>query len=301
MISIPEPCHEDFSAMTPTERGAFCQKCSIDTFDFRNLSSEQINQIVKEKKGEHLCGRFYSHQLDDLNAGFIAWKNQSKKTFQSKFLMACLIVFGLTLFSCETEDKGQLEHINFSELLQNPEVDEKEKTKYINQGFSTQEIDLLEYLQKDKSNQEVECKFIEETAGEIIEFEENEYNSYHIAGGISFVDTEYQVYLKDTIPDTTDSSILPDPIVPISIFEATAFPNPTQTKSTLALEVNEKNQFDILLYDINGRMIQEIYSGELNEGRQQFEVNLTGQQTGMYIVNVISKQQKETLKIQKLN
>jgi len=44
MISIPDPCSEDFTKMTPTERGAFCSKCQIDTFDFRNVSNNDINK-----------------------------------------------------------------------------------------------------------------------------------------------------------------------------------------------------------------------------------------------------------------
>jgi hypothetical protein len=33
-ISIKEPCHEDWSKMTATEKGAFCQKCALEVIDF---------------------------------------------------------------------------------------------------------------------------------------------------------------------------------------------------------------------------------------------------------------------------
>ena len=50
MISIPKPCNENFSKMTPTQRGAFCSKCQIDTFDFREVSNQDINKIILKSK-----------------------------------------------------------------------------------------------------------------------------------------------------------------------------------------------------------------------------------------------------------
>ncbi|UKN02770.1 T9SS type A sorting domain-containing protein [Paracrocinitomix mangrovi] len=104
-ISIPTPCHENWEDFTPTQKGAFCGSCQIDVFDFSNKSPNEIKQILKENAGKHLCGRFKKSQLDELNDNFYAWENQSPRSFQSKFLYACLVAFGMTLFtSCETSD-----------------------------------------------------------------------------------------------------------------------------------------------------------------------------------------------------
>ena len=138
MISIPDPCNEDFSKMTPTERGAFCNKCSIDTFDFRHLSTGEINTIIKDNAGQHLCGRFNKSQLEELNAGFLNWKNQNPRVFQSKFILACIMVFGLTLFSCE--DEQAVQEINQIELTQ----ENISKAKFINTDVAITEIDLLD-------------------------------------------------------------------------------------------------------------------------------------------------------------
>ena len=99
MISIPNPCSEDFDKMTPTEKGAYCKVCSTDTYDFRKLTDNQIYQIMDENKGKHICGRFTKGQIESLNApAFFTWKNQTRRTFQSKFLLACVLVFWVDTF-----------------------------------------------------------------------------------------------------------------------------------------------------------------------------------------------------------
>ena len=67
MLSIPNPCNEDFTKMTPTERGAFCNKCAIDTYDFRKLSNLEIKEILLAKSNEPKCGQFYPKQIEEFN------------------------------------------------------------------------------------------------------------------------------------------------------------------------------------------------------------------------------------------
>lgn len=111
-IHIPEPCHENWADFTPTEKGGFCHSCSIDVVDFSNKSPEEIKQILKENTGKHMCGRFKKSQLEELNDSFYAWDNQSPRSFQSKFLYACLVVFGMSLFtSCNINEQHVLGEI----------------------------------------------------------------------------------------------------------------------------------------------------------------------------------------------
>lgn len=304
MIHIPDPCNEDFSKMTATERGAFCQKCSIDTFDFRHMSTEQINHVLLKHKGEHVCGRISTQQLEALNAGFLNWKNQSKKTFQSKFIMALVMVFGLTLFACQDEEKETIQELNKIEL-----TSDDGQIAYINQEHDLSELDLLNYLTPEYEVPEliepIEC-FIE--SGEIV-YEEDVVQDVRyyetagmIAGGLSYTDYTYLEYVEDTTTTDSSESILAEPILTNpDYFEAKAFPNPTQAFSTIAIEVETEGQFDITVYNMNGQLIQSIHSGELYAGRHQFELDLSSVESGMYLINIISKDQQEVLKVQKLN
>lgn len=61
-INIPEPCHEDWSKMTPEEKGRHCSLCKKTVFDFTNKTDETI---VKTFKAEgKVCGRFKTTQLN---------------------------------------------------------------------------------------------------------------------------------------------------------------------------------------------------------------------------------------------
>ena len=111
-ISIPEPCHENWADFTPTQKGAFCGSCQIDVVDFSNKTPDEVKAILKENAGKHMCGRFRKSQLDELNHEFAAWEHQSTSSFQSKFLYACLIVFGMSLFtSCNMSEQNFLSGI----------------------------------------------------------------------------------------------------------------------------------------------------------------------------------------------
>ena len=104
-ISINEPCHENWTAMTSSEKGAFCGKCQIDVVDFSNKSPIEVKLILQENVGKHMCGRFKKTQLDDINLDYSNWETQSLRTFQSKFVYALVVVFGMTLFSCNTPEE----------------------------------------------------------------------------------------------------------------------------------------------------------------------------------------------------
>jgi len=61
-ITIPEPCHENWDQMTPTEKGKFCGVCTKEVIDFSKSSDEEL--IKKIGKGKNLCGRFNTSQLN---------------------------------------------------------------------------------------------------------------------------------------------------------------------------------------------------------------------------------------------
>lgn len=73
-VRIEEPCHEKWNEMIPTQRGAFCQKCAKDVYDFSARDLNQIKEILHSNLGQQLCGRFSPIQLQELSADFDAWK-----------------------------------------------------------------------------------------------------------------------------------------------------------------------------------------------------------------------------------
>ncbi|PHS00765.1 MAG: hypothetical protein COA80_02720 [Leeuwenhoekiella sp.] len=61
-LHIPEPCHEDWSQMSPREQGRFCASCAKEVIDFTALSCKQITEKVKS--GKSICGRYRKDQLE---------------------------------------------------------------------------------------------------------------------------------------------------------------------------------------------------------------------------------------------
>ena len=309
MLTIPEPCHEDFNKMTPTERGAFCSKCQIDTFDFRDLSNMEINQILLKHKNDHLCGQFTNAQLKSLNKEFETWKNQQTKTFRSKFMLALLLVFGLSLFSCEEEESEVILG------LQNISLSESATTKnYVNDEVE-ETLDLFDYV--DESKPEVddtpletcEEKTIEVVGTESIIEDDRVMQTAgvpdymeRIAGGVGSYSATYVAYLEEVVDTIEEESILPEKIeVDPFLFEAKAYPNPTKGNATLEIDIDQPGQFDIQLFDFSGQLIETIHSGELPQGRNRFEMEMAHLPSGMYFARIISGSQTETVKVQRVN
>lgn len=63
-LSIPEPCHENWADMTPTEKGRFCAACQKEVVDFTNMREAELVAFFRKKKTGSVCGRFNDTQLN---------------------------------------------------------------------------------------------------------------------------------------------------------------------------------------------------------------------------------------------
>ncbi|UTW65414.1 carboxypeptidase-like regulatory domain-containing protein [bacterium SCSIO 12643] len=62
-LTIPKPCHEDWSQMTPVEQGRACEICQKNVLDFTRKSDAEIHNTFKSKP-QNVCARFKPEQLD---------------------------------------------------------------------------------------------------------------------------------------------------------------------------------------------------------------------------------------------
>ncbi|NHM08315.1 hypothetical protein G4D82_13890 [Flavobacterium sp. CYK-4] len=61
-IEIPKPCNENWSQMTPTERGMFCSNCKKEVIDFTHFSNYELAKRIN--KEQNICGRFLPSQIN---------------------------------------------------------------------------------------------------------------------------------------------------------------------------------------------------------------------------------------------
>lgn len=102
-------------------------------------------------------------------------------------------------------------------------------------------------------------------------------------------------------PIEEEESILSEQIfTDLYIFEAKAYPNPTRDNTTIELDIEISSNFTIQLFDMNGRLVEQIYDGQLESGRQSFNTDLYEYMPGLYFISIQSLFQQETLKIQKI-
>ena len=105
-ISIPTPCHEDWSNMTPNEKGRNCSSCAKTVVDFTGMSDEQVKYFFLNKKEERVCGRFRNEQLHRITIELPAHIFHISMPVWKKFLVAVLLAYSATLFSCDTKLNG---------------------------------------------------------------------------------------------------------------------------------------------------------------------------------------------------
>lgn len=114
-IYIPEPCHENWGAMTPNEQGRFCSSCQKTVVDFTKFTTQDIQNYFAKHYGQKVCGRFNNQQLSAIHIQ-IPKNVFSYIPASRKFALALFIVFGTTLFSC-TDNNGNKATIGKIEVV----------------------------------------------------------------------------------------------------------------------------------------------------------------------------------------
>lgn len=310
-IQIDNPCDENLDQMKPTENGGFCQKCSTDVYDFSKLNLLEIKKIFLKNKDQHMCGRFENKQLDELNHDFEVWKMNQPKAFQSKFIFALLLVFGMTLFSCSEEEAQQIANLNAIELKS--ALAESDRV-LSNKVFFAQDAIIVDEMIPLIVNDDFESQTdilddVPVTNVQISSTKEDillDAVTVYAPGRLGYIEgamiTHYTFveYLQETVLDSSKSTLAEEILNTYNPFETKLYPNPTRDQATFSIYIHEPAQFQIEIYAVTGQQIIELHSGELSEGRHEFNLDLTEYEPGTYFVKVWSEKQEETVKVLKV-
>jgi hypothetical protein len=105
-IIIPEPCHEDWNKMAPTDKGRHCAACRKTVIDFSSWSLENIAAYLRKHSSLSICGRFRNQQLNvAIPYSPEQWVAQVAGTglsLMQQVALLFLLAFGLLTSSCDT-------------------------------------------------------------------------------------------------------------------------------------------------------------------------------------------------------
>ncbi len=63
-LTIPEPCHQNWQHMHPTEQGRFCNACAKEVIDFSMMTDMEVLNYFTIFTHENICGRALPDQLN---------------------------------------------------------------------------------------------------------------------------------------------------------------------------------------------------------------------------------------------
>jgi hypothetical protein len=301
-VKIENACSEKWNEMAPTEKGAFCQVCATNVIDFTNKSSLEIKQLLLANSGNSVCGRIKEQQLEQLNTEFELWQMSTKQTMQRAMIFSLLVVFGLTLFSCETEkDKQAIQALQAS-VSQVIETNDAKISPVVQVSQTSEAVNLPELIYIDEVRSC--CKCIFDDIDKPIPLEEVVLEEYVITeeresiwlGGMGYT-VSYVDFLQETVqPIEYDENGLALP----TELTAKAYPNPTADFTTLEIGLPEKERAEIAVYDMSGKLLQTIHDGKIERGTSSYSIDLSSYEPGMYLITIRSKKFNETVRVSKM-
>lgn len=291
-LRIQEPCSESWNGMTPNEKGAFCQKCAKSVIDFTGMSALGIKQTLLENSGQSICGRISTKQMDSLNNDFDQWDLSNRTNLQRAMVFSLLVVFGLSLFSCSTEQEK--EHIKNMQHGVSRILEEKQDNQVIDltKEIEVPRIEPEEVVIEDMVVGKMEyIDQVEQKEIEVLQQIEREYD--YVTMGAMVCTSRYVNYLESNteVAAQYDENGIQIP----EMFVGKTFPNPATTETTLEIAFPEDNYFIIDMYSTNGTLIRHVFEGELKKGTRRYPVELNSMEPGNYFFSIRSKSYGKTV------
>ena len=319
-FSIPEPCNEKWNEMTPTDRGAFCRKCSKEVHDVSAMSNDEIIGLMASSQ-QMPCMRMRNEQEVSLNLAIRDRFLSKKRHMQRAMLFSLLVVFGFTLFSCnnsqQIHERNLLQSaaeiiVEVSETVSFPIAEEKpmdEDTHAIQQQKATEAPDVPKHEEVLFLGQPAISR--EEQAASVkVSITESEITSipsidhlYHTAG-VPVMIYEGEIAELVTFPGELDASLQSSTERDLSIpetFSALTFPNPATIETRLEVKIpNDTERLGIRLLSTTGEILQEINDKEATAGVHEFRINTMHLQPAYYLIDVRYNDQHEVVRFSKV-
>lgn len=93
--------------MTPNDKGRYCNSCAKTVIDFTSMTDEQVQHFFFDHRHEAICGHFKKSQLHCIVIDLPKNIFTIKMPAWMRFLVACLLIFGISMFPFETTIAGK--------------------------------------------------------------------------------------------------------------------------------------------------------------------------------------------------
>lgn len=148
-ITVPKPCNENWSSMSPNKNGRFCGSCSKTVVDFTKMNTTEIQNYFIENSGkESICGYFKSTQIEtEKNTKYDHLKNRFNririKPIKKMALFSLSLVFSLTSCMGKAMVNGETAVID-NDTINETKVTKPEDTIKPKDSIKTENIRLKE-------------------------------------------------------------------------------------------------------------------------------------------------------------
>ena len=296
-LKIEKPCTENWGEMTPTQKGAFCMKCSTQVHDFSNQTPEEIRSTLLANQGKEVCGRITNVQLDNLNNDFQAWRDSNRWSIQRASFYAFLFVFGLTMVSCNNQNDEQ-QIVQLQETVKTIVIEDKVEKTVLQHIDSHQQFieepELMMLGEIEMSDDFTNCGSVEPADTLILP---DNLERQYVTMGMMVASRTYDEHILEIEPEEKRDEL--GKLIPTT-FNALAFPNPTEGRTTLKFEVPETTHASFELYSMNGQRIKSMGAADYEPGTYEVPFDLSQLKPGTYLIGILSKQYKETVRVIKI-
>ena len=139
---IPNPCSEDWSKMTPTEKGAFCDKCQKEVRDYTTESLDVVKSEYESKV--HSCIKIQQHKLDELN--FMHWFDCLTLKMKNKYVLLLAMIFsGMSTNGQDSTDVIKIDSADSPAYIDLIAHEEYMDTVYEEDIYLIVELELFRY------------------------------------------------------------------------------------------------------------------------------------------------------------
>ncbi len=90
-----------------------------------------------------------------------------------------------------------------------------------------------------------------------------------------------------------------NPIANLTSFELKLYPNPVLNDGTIQLLVTERTNIDIQIFDLSGKMIQQLNTGTIEAGTHNIALPVAQLKSGTYLIQCINGKERKTVKMLK--